>query len=88
MKIDPYAYNQNGSNALHVAVKLGHVPIVREILKIKNFPVDAMKQNGVTAMGIAAYKGNVIMMEILKEKSNLMFTNANGIGPLYLAIKG
>ena len=43
MRIDPYAYNQNGSTVLHIAVKLGHVPIVREVLKIKNFPVDAMK---------------------------------------------
>lgn len=28
------------------------------------------------------------MMELLGEKSDMMFTNVQGIGPLYLAIKG
>jgi Ankyrin repeats (3 copies) len=28
------------------------------------------------------------MMEVLSEKSDLMFTNTQGIGPLYFAIKG
>jgi hypothetical protein len=40
-------------------VKLGHVDVVRELIRLKNYPVDAMKRNGVTAMGIAAFRGNI-----------------------------
>jgi ankyrin repeat protein len=76
MRVDPLATNQNGSNALHIAVKLGHFDTVRELIRLKNFPVDAMKKNGVTAMGIAAYRGNIQMMELLAERSNLQFVNA------------
>jgi len=57
--------NQNGSNSLHIAVKLGHIEVVNELTRLKNFPVDAMKKNGVTAMGIAALKGDIKMMELL-----------------------
>jgi ankyrin repeat protein len=42
--IDIYARNQNGSNLLHIAVKNNNMPA---------------KNNGITAVGIAAYKGNV-----------------------------
>lgn len=59
MRIDPLACNQNGSNALHISVKLGHIQVVKELVKLKNFPVDETKKNGVTAMGIAAYRGHV-----------------------------
>lgn len=43
-------------------------------MNLKNFPVDGMKKNGVTALGIAAYRGNVQMMELLSEKADLAFT--------------
>jgi len=59
MRVDPLSTNHNGSNALHIAVKLGHVQVVKELVKLKNFPVDEMKKNGVTAMGIAAYRGQI-----------------------------
>lgn len=85
--MDPLAINQNGSNALHIAVKLGHFDAVRELIRLRNYPVDAMKKNGVTAMGIAAFRGNVQMMELLSERSNLLFVNSQGVGPLYLAVK-
>ena len=88
MRVDPLATNQNGSNALHIAVKLGHFDAVRELIRLKNFPVDSMKKNGVTSMGISAYRGNVQMMEMLAERSNLQFVNSQGIGPMYLAVKG
>ncbi len=47
-----------------------------------------MKKNGVTAMGIAAYRGNIQMMELLAERTNLQFVNSQGVGPMYLAVKG
>ena len=59
MRVNPLISNQNGSNALHIAVKLGHVPVVKELVSLKNFPIDATKKNGVTAFGIAAYKGHI-----------------------------
>lgn len=87
LRVDPLAINQNGSNALHIVVKLGHFDAVRELIRLRNYPVDAMKKNGVTAMGIAAFRGNVQMMELLSERSNLLFVNSQGVGPLYLAVK-
>jgi ankyrin repeat protein len=69
-------------------VKLGHVQVVRELVKLKNFPIDELKKNGVTAMGIASYRGSIEMMEIVGQHSDLNFTNTAGIGPMYLAIKG
>ena len=39
-------------------------------------------------MGIAAYRGHIQIMEILSERSDMMFTNMQGVGPLFLAIKG
>lgn len=59
MRVDPFSTNQNGSNALHIAVKLGHIQVAREIIKLKNFPVDELKKNGVTPMGIASYRGHI-----------------------------
>ena len=88
MKIDTLATNQNGSNCLHIAVKLGHIAVVTEVMKLKSFPIDAIKKNGVTAMGIAAYKGSVPMLQLLSEKSDLGFSNMQGVSPIYLAIKG
>ena len=56
---------------MHIAVKLGHFDVVKELIRLKKFPVDSMKKNGVTAMGIAAFRGNIPMMELLAEKSDL-----------------
>ena len=67
MGVDSHAANQNGSNALHIAVKLGHANVVREIMNLKNLSVDGMKKNGVTALGIAAFRGNVPMMDLLSK---------------------
>ncbi len=88
MHVDAHATNQNGSNALHIAVKLGHVEVVKEIIRLKNFPVDATKKNGVTAAGIAAFRGNIDMLQILSERVDFHFTNNQGIGAMYLAVKG
>ena len=88
MHVDAQATNQNGSNALHIAVKLGHVEVVKEIIRLKNFPVDATKKNGVTAAGIAAFRGNIDMLHILSERVDLHYTNNQGIGAMYLAVKG
>jgi ankyrin repeat protein len=59
--IDYKIKNQNGSNALHIAVKRGAADVVNELIKM-DFPIDEPKNNGITALGIASYRGNVPMM--------------------------
>lgn len=49
--------NQNGSNALHIAVKKNNIEVIKVLLGIK-YPLDETKNNGVTAIGIAAFKGS------------------------------
>ena len=52
------------------------------------FPLDQSKTNGVTALGIAAYKGSVEIIDLLvRAGANINLTSKSGIGPLYLAIK-
>lgn len=50
------AANKNGSNVLHMAVKLKLSHIVNFLLEV-GFPHDIQKANGVTAIGIAALTG-------------------------------
>ena len=56
--IDILSTNQNGSNALHIAVKKENIKVVQVLLDIK-YPLNYTKNNGVTALGVAAYKGNI-----------------------------
>jgi ankyrin repeat protein len=85
---DMYATNQHGSNALHIAVKRWNSDIVRHLCRVCEYKLDLPKHNGVTAFGIAAYKGFTGMMqELLSAGANMNYLNANGITPMYLAIK-
>lgn len=60
-----------------------------ELLKMSKFPRDAEKNNGVTAAGIAAYRGSVEMLQVLAEQgTDLYHSDSRGIGVLYMAIKG
>ena len=53
------------------------------------FPLDQAKNNGITALGIACLKGYYDIVETLVEAgAEVNQTAPNGIGPLYLAIKG
>ena len=53
--------NQNGSNALHIAVKQGNIKVVQALIDMK-YPLNYTKNNGVTAVGIAAFKGNISIL--------------------------
>ena len=54
-----------------------------------DFPIDEPKNNGITALGIAAYRGNVPMMQrLFNAGANPLFINKSGIGALYLSLKG
>lgn len=84
---DIYSRNHNGSNVLHIAIKKNNKKVIMELLKIK-YPLNIIKNNGVTAAGIAAFKGNLELLQLLTEAgADLHLTSKNGIGPLYLAIK-
>jgi ankyrin repeat protein len=53
------------------------------------FPLDYDKNNGITALGIASLKGYRHLIQLLVEAgSEINHTSKNGIGALYLAIKG
>jgi len=79
--------NQNGSNALHIAVKRENFPVVRALIDI-HYPLDYPKNNGVTALGIAAFGGSLELCDLLYfNGADVNFKNKNGINPLYLSIK-
>jgi ankyrin repeat protein len=53
------------------------------------FNLDEPKTNGITALGIAAYRSNLHMMDkLVKGGADPKFVNRSGIGALYLAVKG
>lgn len=85
--IEVTSRNQNGSNALHMAVKQQNLQVLKVLLEIK-FPLNYTKNNGVTALGIAAFKGNLAILDMLyKAGAEINITSRNGAGPLYLAVK-
>ncbi|CDW88756.1 ankyrin repeat-containing protein [Stylonychia lemnae] len=85
--IDLMCKNQNGSNALHIAVKKENLLVIQTLIDI-HYPLGYSKNNGVTALGIAAYKGNLQILDILyKAGTDVNQTNKQGVSPLYLAIK-
>ncbi len=52
------------------------------------FPVNEQKNNGITALGIACYKGNAALLEILHKAGAIINSSTKkGISPLALAIK-
>ena len=52
------------------------------------FPLNNTKNNGVTAVGIAAHIGNLQILELLANSGgDINFITRHGVGPLYLAIK-
>ena len=56
--IDILATNENGSNALHIAVKRANIEAVMVLIEIK-FPLNLAKKNGVAALGIAVHIGSI-----------------------------
>ena len=64
---DIYATNQNGSNALHIAVKRKNIDVVRYLVLKCGYNLEATKHNGVTALGIAAYKGYLGILQELAQ---------------------
>jgi ankyrin repeat protein len=50
--------------------------------------LDLAKNNGVTAIGIAAFSGNIKALDLLyKAGADINLTSKKGTNPLYLAIK-
>ena len=50
--------NSNGSNCLHISAKRANLAVISELIRIK-YPLDDPKIKGITAVGIAAMKGNL-----------------------------
>ena len=52
------------------------------------YPLNETKNNGVTAIGIAAFKGNMHILDMLfNAGADINKANKIGVSPLYLAIK-
>lgn len=72
---------------MHIAAKKGNIEVIKTLLDMK-FPLYSVKNNGVTALGVAAHSGNLRALDILhKAGANINFLSHQGISPLYLAIK-
>jgi ankyrin repeat protein len=53
-----------------------------------HYPLDYTKNNGVTAVGIAAHKGSIELLDMLyRAGADINFTSKSGIGALFLAVK-
>jgi ankyrin repeat protein len=53
------------------------------------FTIDEPKSNGITALGIAAYRGNLTILEMLLQAgADQKYLNQAGIGAMFLALKG
>ena len=61
-----FCRNKNGSNALHISVKKGLRQVVLELIKME-FPLDKLKDNGLSALAICASKGNLELMKDLMD---------------------
>jgi len=86
--IDIYARNQNGSNALHMAIKRENKLVFKSLID-SNYDLNYPKNNGVTALGIAALADHKrFFVELLDAGADPHWVNEKGIGALYLAIKG
>ena len=71
-----------------MAVKSDNAEVVKELLRL-NYDVAIPKNNGVTALGIAALSNNLNLFTLLiGAGSDPEYTNRQGIGALFLAIKG
>jgi ankyrin repeat protein len=82
--------NDIGSNALHIAVKRRNLEAVKELIAL-GFPLDDLKSNGVTALGIAVHNSDYTCMKLLimaKASINKVALKPEpGVSPLNLAVK-
>ena len=73
---------------MHIAVKKNNINAVKALIAM-GYPLNSTKNNGITALGIAALKGNHKMLLLLiSAVADVNCTTKSGIGALYLAIKG
>ena len=71
-----------------MAVKRENLQVLQELIKM-DYDLNHAKNNGVTALGIAALAANQRFFTILLDAgADPTQMNERGIGPLYLAIKG
>ena len=58
-----------------MAVKKNMKDVVDELISMK-YPIDVEKNNGVTALGIASYRGNIpLMQKLIDHGANVELTN-------------
>ncbi|KAM3174258.1 hypothetical protein ACTXT7_010901 [Hymenolepis weldensis] len=75
----------NGLNALHLASKEGHLPVVRLLLD-HHASIDAKTNRGNTALHIASLAGRFEIIKLLVErKADINARSQNGFTPLYMA---
>ncbi|KAL5964290.1 Ankyrin-3, partial [Taenia solium] len=75
----------NGLNALHLASKEGHLPVVRLLLD-HHATIDAKTNRGNTALHIASLAGRSEIVRLLVERgADVNAKSQNGFTPLYMA---
>jgi len=53
-----------------------------------NYPLDKLKANGISALSIAAIKGNLPIIKLLIQAgADVNQIGKNGVSPLYMAMK-
>lgn len=70
-----------------MAVKRNQLDVIETLIEME-FPLEAPKHNGINALGIAAYKGNLPLLQGLHDYGlDINTVTKKGITPLNLAIK-
>ena len=78
----------HGRTAVHVAVKEGHIELVEKLIEYRTDIMDDRDKNGHDPLALAAWQGNVQMVDMLLEFPHKIHgVDVSGRTPLHLAVE-
>lgn len=80
---DPAEFNENGSQAIHVAAHHGHVEVIEVLLEF-GVDVNSPNENGATPLHFACYESNQAVEYLLSHGADPAFADSTGVTPAHL----